>query len=328
MEQEETQGSGLSGLPIIIDTKPMVFWDADHAGTQQTFLDRIDPSYFRYLARLHETQLDGVDRINAGVALRITYSHALESLFALIGAAVQAPRTPAGWLLKYHYRDLKNLITKISNGQNFENRLNLHREQWPAVAKALAPWETTESDLDEHHEATAVLWKALAQKLLDKDFDNEYMSLKHGFRVGSGPWYFRIGAEDVPGIPAPPERMRTLAASNFGSRFYRATNLKPHHWSLEEPRVNWNPRVFARTLPLIADNMDNVLSFLKVINGDTSDDLGIHLMTHDRVEEALHDPDPRSSSFRFTTRVHIDPQAIPDASLDDVLRAYRSGHDS
>jgi hypothetical protein len=328
MEPEEAQTRRLLGLPIVIDTTALVFWDRDHARTQRTFLDRIDPSYFRYLARLHESQLDGDDRLNAGVALRITYSHALESLFALIGAAVQAPRTPAGWILKYQYRELRNLVTKISNGQDYDNRLNLERARWPAVARALAPWNTPDAELDEHREATGHLWKALAQKLLDGDFDNEYMSLKHGFRVGSGQWYFRIGAEDVPGVPAPPERMRTLAASDFGSSFYRARKLKPHHWSLEEPRVNWNPRVFATTLPLIADNMENVLTFLKVINGDVSDELGLHLMTRERVDEALHDPDLRSSSFRFNTRSHIDPQVIPDTSADDVLRAYRGGADS
>lgn len=324
---DETRDFGLLGFPVVVGKTPLVFWDTDHPQTQRTFLDRIDPSYFRYLARVHGSQLDGEDQLSAGVALRITFSHALESLFALLCAAIQAPRAPAIWILKYEYRGLKNLIGQISNGETYENRLNLEGGQWRTVAKALTPWETSEGDLNEHREASAVLWKTLARKVLDKDFDNEYMSLKHGFRVGSGPWFFRIGKEDVPGVAAPPERMRTLAASDYGSSFYRATKLKQHHWSVEQPRVNWNPKVFVQTLPLIADNMENVLTFLKVINGDQSDELGLHLMTPECVDSALHDPHSHSSSFRFTTRVHIDPRSIPDASEEDILSAYRSGSD-
>jgi hypothetical protein len=315
---------GLSGLPIVVNDTPMVFWDFDHPQTQLSFLSRIDPAYFRYLARVHGSHLAGEDAQTAAMALRLAYSHAIECLFALVCAAVQAPECPAGWVLKYQYPDLKSLVGKISQGQFYENKLHLDRGRWPEVASALLPWETEEKVLDEVRQATAQLWKALARNMCDKNFDAEFMSIKHGLRAGGGPWRIALGREDSPGVPAPPERMRIWASSEFGSTFYRAVNVKPLSWIIEEPRVNWNPDVFARRLPLIADSMQNVLTFLRVTNGDSSEDLGLFFITAEHVAAALEDPKQRSSSFRWTHRSLIDTDALPSLSKDEILSNYRA----
>src|SRR3712207_8874302 len=42
--------------------------------------------------------------------------------FAFIGAAVQAPRCPAAWLLMYKNADLKNLVHNISDRRPFNNK--------------------------------------------------------------------------------------------------------------------------------------------------------------------------------------------------------------
>lgn len=319
----------LSGRPIVVDETAMVFWDDDHARTQRHFLDHLDPGYFRYAARGHEARLAGDDAAHAGIALRIAYSHAIEALFALIGAAVQAPHCPAGWVLKYRYIDLKNLIRKISattaERTRYDNLLGLDRGQWPDVVAALTPWDLTDDDLGELRAATVALWKPLARTLLDPEFDDEYMSLKHGFRVQSGPWSFAIGAEDIPGVPAPPEKMRTLAFSPSGSTFYQPTKLKPHSWCLREPRVNWNPGVFASITPLIADSMENVLAFLKLFHGGERERFPLRRFTRQQVSAAFHDPDLRSSSVRVTwNRLGIDSIHIPELTQDDIRDQYRT----
>jgi hypothetical protein len=339
VEQDEMHEPALSGVPIVIDDEPMVFWDEDHAETQMKLLRRIDSSYFRYLARRLPEDLDGEDSQNAGVAIRLVYSHALESLFALIGAAVQAPYCPAGWLLKYRYFQLKNIVGWICDGEShaakkqdrksLENRVGLKGTGWQEVADVLSFRELDgDQELEEHRVATAKLWRNLARQMLDDDFDQEFMSVKHGFRAGPGPWQFSLGPEDIRGVPPPPERMRQLAFSQHGTTFYRAVKLTSHNFAIEEPRVNWNPAVLATVIPLVANSIDNVLTFLKYSNDDRSDSLGIHLLTQDQVTDAFVDPDIRGSSFRLTWHSKMTADMVPSMTKEDILRAYRHEADT
>jgi hypothetical protein len=319
---ESEERPQVQGIPIVIDKTAMIFWDFDRKRTQLKFLRSIDPEYFSYIARAHATHLEGEYSQSGAIALRIAYSHAVETLFALIGAAVQAPYCPAGWILKYQYRDLKEVVRKISKGIPFDNRIGLADEGWPAVANDLAPWSPTEPELIEHRRATAKLWKALADMMLDEDFDAEFMSLKHGFRVASGPWQWSLGRQDAPGTAAPPERMIVMGSSEFGSSFFKANKLKPNQWAIEEPRVNWNPEVFVKLLPVIAHNINNVLYYLRKGNGD-SDTLPLRLMSDLEVSDVLHDPKAKSSSSRLSFGLHIDPDAIPDTTQPKILKQYR-----
>jgi hypothetical protein len=318
---QKGEGSRGVGTPVLIDETPLRFWEVEGSDTQLQFLESIDPDYFVYLGRIHESQLDGNDSRHAAVGLRISYSHALETLFALIGAAVQAPDCPAGWMLKYKITELNGLLAKITDQKPFHNRLGLVRSGWTDVAIALSPNDESSDELEEHRSATAKLWRALAKQLLDEDFDQEYNSLKHGFRVSSGEWYFALGHEDTPGVAALPERMHLMAQSPFGSSFFRPVWLKKHQWMFEDQRVNWSPTVFARRLPFIAATTANVLAFLKVANGAQSENLGVILLTHDAVEKALSDPD-HSTGTKLSWRMGNKPKMIPDITAEDILTKY------
>jgi hypothetical protein len=320
-EDEEIQGNQILRFSIVIDETPVCFWVRDFPVTQLPFLEGIDPGFFRYLASVHQSQLEGDDQIRAAVALRVTYSHALESMFAFIGAAVQAPHCPVGWLLKYRNADLHGLVNKIANRKPFYSKLNLSGGGWEEVASTLMPLSGTGENGNELQLASAKLWDSLSRDFLDDSFGDEYNSLKHGFRITSGDWYFAIGREDVPGTPAPPERMRVMASSQIGSSFLRPLPLVKHQWAIEDQRVNWNPAVFAKRIPLIADSIDNVLSFLKYVNGVPAEQLKISPFNQTAVAEALHDPD-YSSSSRFSFRLHIPPEVIPALSRDDILSEY------
>lgn len=325
VQEQDKRGGVLAGRPVIIDESPMVFWDGDDSRAQVDFLESIDPTYFRYLAEIHEAQLEGENSLSAAVALRATYSHALESLFAFIGAAVQSPHCPAGWLLRYKNADLKNLVSKISNREPIYNKSNLERAGWREVANSLLRWGTTENDGTERREASTRLWKALARDVLDKALEDEYNSLKHGLRVQAGEWFFAVGLEDVPGTPAPPERMRQMSSSHYGSSFLRALSMSPlrkNYWGLEQQRVNWNPTVFARRIPLIADSLHNVVTFLKVINGVPIEGLELAPIYHVAVSEALTDPDPSYTVTKFAFRRRIDPAITPSLSKENILDLY------
>lgn len=318
---EDLQGGTLVGTPIVIDDEPMIFWHKDDAQTQVEFLESIDPSYFRYLAAIHHAQLEGKDSLRAAVSLRVTYSHALESLFAFVGAALQAPQSPAYWLLKYKNSNLKNLVTTISKRGAFHNDWNLGPAGWQEVAEVLVPWSFESEDGKELRDASARLWRALANDLLDDKFDDEYNSLKHGFRVRSGEWFLNIGAEEVPGTPPPPEQMRRMASSQFGSTFLRPLYLKKHQWGTAEQRVNWDPAVFARRIPLISNSMDNIISFLRCVNGASAERIEVAFFGRDMVSQALHTPNYAGAN-RFAVWHRINPEELPALSREDIMRDY------
>lgn len=329
--EDEQSDQGPTGAPLVIDTTPLCFWDYDHANTQLQLLNNIDPFYFDYLCRMHEEHLSGEDNLYAAVGLRITYSHALESLFALIGAAVQAPECPAGWLLKYKNSELTRLIEKISKRENFYNKLHIERGNWREIANRLHDWNLAEdlaeemraAIVEETKSAAAKLWSTLAREYIDRDFQEEYNSLKHGLRVISSPWSLAFGREDVRGVRAPAERMQVMAQSAYGSSFLRAANLKPHHWQFETQRVNWHPATFVKRLPLVVISINNVLVFLKITNHTPAENVTFIPLQQQMVDEALSTAD-RSASTKWSLNRHVSPETIPDISREAILSHYQN----
>jgi hypothetical protein len=103
---------------------------------------------------------------------------------------------------------------------------------------------------------------------LDEKLDGEYNSIKHGFRVKLGGFYLAMGAEDVPGVAPPPERMKVFANSQFGSSFFGTERLgDKRNFGVSHESVNWNPENYIYALHLISMSIGNLISFLKVLNG-------------------------------------------------------------
>ena len=252
MTEQEEEGSELLGSPIVIDDRPLCFWSSGSPSVQIEFLNGIDPDYFTYLAETHEPNLDGAHDLHAAVALRVGYAHAIEGLFVAVGAAVQAPECPAGWMLRYLVKQLEAVIEKIHKREHVENRLDLRSVSWRTVAEAVSPWPPPGDRRAAHIEATATALRAFANELLNTNFRGEYNSLKHGFRAQAGDGYFAMQPEASPGVPAPGSQMRIMMQSRHGSFYLRAVPVKTHHWVFERQRINWDPRVLAMRLPLFA----------------------------------------------------------------------------
>lgn len=319
---DDVQETNRPGRVIVTFEDPMIFWDDYHDQTQVHFLESIDPSYFEYLCNVLQSDLNGPNATQAAVGLRATYSHALESFFAILGAAIQARHCPAGWLLKYKVSDLRSLIERISKHESFYNNLEIGTGGWREVAESLSPWREQDEQLEETTAASARLWSILAKDYLDPSLHDEHNSLKHGLRVQSGSWSFAIGLEDVPGVPAPPEKMRTVAQSAYGSTFLRPVKVKPNQWSFEQQRVNWNPSVFAYRIPLIVHSINNVISFLKIKHGFPLVGIQIALLTNEEVEAAISNPD-HSTSVRFSIRQsNFRPQDLPDPTKAEMIDTY------
>jgi hypothetical protein len=77
---------------LVIHKSAHCLWAEDVKEKSLDYLNRIDPRYFEFLATTQIQMLEGDNQQYAAMALRTTYGHALETLFALLCATVQAPK--------------------------------------------------------------------------------------------------------------------------------------------------------------------------------------------------------------------------------------------
>jgi hypothetical protein len=73
---------------FIVNEEPYCIWEVNLANRNNEFLDSIDTKYFDYILNVH---LDSDDEKRAEIALRATLHHAMETMFLLLGAYIQAP---------------------------------------------------------------------------------------------------------------------------------------------------------------------------------------------------------------------------------------------
>jgi hypothetical protein len=116
----------LEFVRFVVDETPYACWEWDLHARNLKFLRGVDPSYYTYVADANAEHLeDDQHGHEAALAIRIAYSQALETLFALLGAMVQAPECVIGWLLAYRNNQLESLVRKLSLRQVVLNRLNI-----------------------------------------------------------------------------------------------------------------------------------------------------------------------------------------------------------
>jgi hypothetical protein len=244
---------------FVVDESPYCLWGwGDLRALNLAFLEGIEPTYFQYLAEVHTRDTTREEEQKAAIALRTAYSQGLETLFALLGATVQAPGCAIGWVTKYTNRDLDNLVRKIHERKPILSIFRASALSWDTIA------ETIHSQLaleDKEKEAKIKagygrLWMRHAHDFIDRTNSQEYNSIKHGFRVKPGGFWMSIGAEEKPGVRAPKEKMTLLGKSDYGSSFWipeaLATNKKlRHHFRLNRQFKNWNPVDLAFGLHLL-----------------------------------------------------------------------------
>jgi hypothetical protein len=315
-----------SGIPVIVYESPMIFWDDDHPNNQLRILRQFDTGYFRYLSEVHGLNLQEQTRAHAGIALRTAYSHAAETLFALTCAALQAPHYPIGWLLKYRYEEMRQILMKVNEGESFQNLLRFEDGGWNEVANLLIPWQDAGIDFDELRNAAATLWTSVAQDVLDEAFDHEYMSLKHGLRGVSGPWNFSLSTVPQHGTDPSAEEVIISSSSQFGSSYYHLVNLKKYNWMVKETRVNWNPGKLAKTLFVMSLSIDLVVMFLRVVSGDDPRDIEFPYFNQSQVREALHDAHEFHSGVRATRTpgIKVEYTSPYYNKSDEILEAYEN----
>jgi len=214
----------MEGVPFAVVRRPYCLWDRHISQLNLTFIERLDSTYFEYVAETHFERVDTDDRNHASVSLRSGYHHGLETFFMLLGACVQAPECVVGWFQKAQPRHVREVLRSIDTYQRLPNRLGLDRLSWRAIADRVLLFSYEDAEkLTRTRESFAVLWSRLATDYQNDLYTREYNSMKHGLRVRPGGFELRVGLEETPGVAAPPENMKSLGASLYGSSFYVAS---------------------------------------------------------------------------------------------------------
>lgn len=302
---------------------PYCFWALDTVEEDLKFINKIDPKYFEYVARLHSESLESNDKQYAAAAIRVAYSHGLETLFALLCSVAQAPDCVIGWFLKYQNREMYDLVKKINDGQAIYTKFRSDRVTWNDIAEVV--FENLKTG-DDNKDKTisnnfARLWRRFASDFLNKNHEVEYNSIKHGLRARLGGFYFAVGAEDTPGVPAPRDRMRMLGSSEFGSSFFVPERLgDARNFTVRHQSLNWNPQNFLYALHLISFSINNVIAFLKIYHGVPAEEVNFAWPSDN---DTYDEPWSRSAGITsFAWNSPIAEQSITPLTKDEILSVY------
>src|SRR5689334_15702085 len=96
-----SQESLLEWRSFVVDDRPACMWGVDLPKQNDDFLLGLDAAHFTRSIESHLPLLETNQKHSAALAIRTVYAHALETMFALLCAAVQAPHCPLGWILRY-----------------------------------------------------------------------------------------------------------------------------------------------------------------------------------------------------------------------------------
>ena len=265
-------------IPFVINTRPICIWDTDIGAINLRFIKGIDSKYFQFIGDSSFAALEGENAKYAAITLRTTYAHALETFFALLGAALQAPDCVVGWMLQYRNEELNEVVKKIETNDKFLARFNFECS-WQGIAKLILQGLREQQNFDEIVNGFADSWRDLAQDFLDPKNRGEYNSLKHGFRIQQGGFSISFGK---PGerpfsenatlneIIDAEQHMTKLEGSEHGSLYFKAEQFIPgnkFNFRLEHHALNWNNLFHARAIHLLVASIANVKTFLLAVNG-------------------------------------------------------------
>jgi len=259
-----------------VDSIPYCVWDLNLHEKNMEFISSIDPKYFEYLAKIHYKNIESEEKLLASVALRTAYYHGLETLFTLLCATIQAPDCMFGWVLKSHPFEVRNMVEKIKKGSNdIFNKFKLDHISWHEISALI--YADCSKDINMIKKITinfSRLWSNFSDDFLNKIHINEYNSIKHGFRTRLGGFSIAVGLQDTRKVPAAQVKMRAFGQSDYGTSFFSVKEIDGAPCTKTYPNfrvirdsINWNPENMFHGLLLISASLNNVLSYLMILNG-------------------------------------------------------------
>jgi len=314
----------MNHFTLLVNDEPYRLWDQDPGERTKEFLDSIDPAFFSYLADAHAENLDSEEhKRRVATASRMAYLHGIETFMTLVGAAVQAPHAPYAWVTLAQTKLLRGVIERISNGDH-----SLHTEfvnwdhTWEGLAKGVLAYSGQENGWPKTVESFGRAWRILAGEFLDEHNQDEYNSLKHGFRIRSAGVKIAMGKQPGPGVAAPREEMQFIGGSDTGSTFYVIERAGPDVDTNRNRRtrrrtVNWTPETAIRGLQVIDVSIRNIVTFLRIVHGAKPNTVQFHRLegVEDLAALLRDSVGVRTSSFD----VNLDESLIPVVTKKQLL---------
>jgi len=294
-------------------------------------LQEYDPLYFEKVSSLlyHYIEEAGDFEEQArqylSFSLRLLLSQATESLLALIAAALQAPDCVYGWLYKYRNSQLREIVEKINNGSPLRNRLSLNPVTWDSITKRMLAVDFKDEEKGKRVcDEFSLFWTRLARDFLSEEYSCVYNSMKHGFRASPGGMYIAIGKEDIPGEAS--KSMHSLGGSKYGATYlYPDPKIsRDRTLRLLSKTVNWSPKGIWFQIALIRFSINNVLSFLKVING--VDPETVQFMWPDNLDDFKRDLETSPKALSFTMNQEISSNIIRYFTKEEMLTKFDNAH--
>jgi hypothetical protein len=306
---------------FLVDERPYCMWGWDLPAENLRFLDGLDPKYFNHVSDLHAAALDSDGRQYAALALRLAYSQALETFFALLGAALQAPQCAVGWMLAYTNFELRNVVQKLSDGAPLKGPVTFSGD-WDHLSREIHLFELDDRREDRRIKSVfAILWKTFAFDFLDERFSDEYNSMKHGLRVRPGGFWLTIGGELEDGGTDAPSAVID-SRSEYGSRFFRVRSLahKRTNFSAVEAARNWDPVALAVRIELLSVSIGNVISYLKVKGGTTEEAVQFNWPIDDGTIDLVWKADYKFASIEGGRQ--LEPEDIEPMTKAEILKTF------
>ncbi|TRZ84618.1 hypothetical protein D4R89_13300 [bacterium] len=255
-----------------VGEKPYAVWGRDIAEKNGQFLKNYDTRQFEYLAKVHMAQVDTENAQQAATALRTAYGLAQEALFSIIGAALQAPKCVFGWLYRYREPDIELVIRGIEGSAKIPNLLR-GALTWQSLSNEIhkglvLPDRAKEKEIKSRF---AIFWDYISAEFMDKKLRNEYNCAKHGLRLQPGGFRIGLGIQAKPNVPIPIDKLNWTQKSRFGSTTLSLEKISQNKdlvdYSVREDSRNWDIDSLTGRIQLIAMSINNVISFLRTING-------------------------------------------------------------
>lgn len=253
-----------------VNDEPYCLWEIDREARTRDFLEGIDPDYFDYVLGVHTSSEDEKRSV---VAIKLSLHHAIETMFSLLGAFVQAPNCPYAWIAKCSNTELREFAERVTReDRSLITRLTIPSLSWPMISSAVFDtFQPGTERQDTTIKGFARLWSALTSELTNQAHIDEYNALKHGFRARPGGFALAVGLEPAVGVPPPESEMKTLGQSAFGATFLKIESLAAQkgsrHIRSRQTSVNWSVERVVLLHQLVFMSINNVVSALKVVNG-------------------------------------------------------------
>ena len=180
-------------------------------------------------------------------------------------------------------------------------------------------------------EGFSKFWQRLAREYIKQDFTDEYNSIKHGLRIKSGGFSLAIGKEDVPGKPAPPEKMNLVGRSQYGSTYNVIKNIgeTKNHLQVMKSSRNWSPIDITWALHIISMSITNIINALKILNGDDATAVKFSWPSD---LDTFEEPWKRSKKLGVTSMTNfgviIHPELITEFEKSEINSFYCTDKDA